>query len=266
MLGLSFFLEDSRPSTDSVCFKKIECAPVQTKGTAKMFRYFVNPNGPTVASVAKLKDGTFLEIVRDSEYQKEKRVFKEYKDWLATLPIGALILDTYLRSPFKPAKPAPLPPAPVDESLKDVPYLLALKQKYGIRTKPNPHKKNTLVKELENLKVDLEKNTELLGNKKDPLRSFTRYQDGKLRAEVAALEARIAENPAAATKPVYTQIFRKNAIALVQKDTRYVPLAYHSNDHVLIFEGKTGTTFEEVGLPPRPELWMQKGQRIFKAV
>ena len=231
-----------------------------------MFRYFVNPNGPTVASVAKLKDGTFLEIVRDSEYQKEKRVFKEYKEWLATLPMGGLILDTYIKSPFKPAQPAPLPIEPVDESLKDIPYLMALKQKYGIRTKPNPHKKETLAKQLASLKSELEKNTELLGNKKDPLRSFTKYQDGKLRAEVAALEARIAENPAAATKSVYTQIVRKHAIALVQKETRYVPLAYHSNDHVIIFNGKTGTTFEEVDLPARPELWMQKGQRIFKAI
>ena len=231
-----------------------------------MFRYYINPTGPTVASVAKLKDGSFLEIVRDCEYQKEKRIFKEYDEWLATLPVGGFILDTPIKSPFKEPKAPEPPPVPVDENLKDLPYLLALKQKYGIRTKPNPHKKNTLAKELETLKVELEKNTELLGNKKDPLRSFTRYQDGKLRAEVAALEARIAENPAAATKPVYTQIVRKHAIALVQKETRYVPLAYHSNDHVLIFEGKTGTTFEEVGLPPRPELWMQKGQRIFKAV
>lgn len=231
-----------------------------------MFRYYINPTGPTVASVAKLKDGSFLEIVRDCEYQKEKRIFKEYDEWLATLPVGGFILDTPIKSPFKEPKAPEPPPVPVDENLKDLPYLLALKQKYGIRTKPNPHKKNTLAKELETLKVELEKNTELLGNKKDPLRSFTRYQDGKLRAEVAALEARIAENPAAATKPVYTQIVRKHAIALVQKETRYVPLAYHSNDHVIIFDGKTGTTFEEVGLPPRPELWMQKGQRIFKAI
>ena len=231
-----------------------------------MFRYYINPTGPTVASVAKLKDGSFLEIVRDCEYQKEKRIFKEYDEWLATLPVGGFILDTPIKSPFKEPKAPEPPPVPVDENLKDLPYLLALKQKYGIRTKPNPHKKNTLAKELETLKVELEKNTELLGNKKDPLRSFTKYQDGKLRAEVAALEARIAENPAAATKPVYTQIVRKHAIALVQKETRYVPLAYHSNDHVIIFDGKTGTTFEEVGLPPRPELWMQKGQRIFKAI
>ena len=247
-------------------FQKIECAPVQTKGTAKMFRYYINPTGPTVASVAKLKDGSFLEIVRDCEYQKEKRIFKEYDEWLATLPVGGFILDTPIKSPFKEPKAPEPPPVPVDENLQDLPYLLALKQKYGIRTKPNPHKKNTLAKELETLKVELEKNTELLGNKKDPLRSFTKYQDGKLRAEVAALEARIAENPAAATKPVYTQIVRKHAIALVQKETRYVPLAYHSNDHVIIFNGKTGTTFEEVGLPARPELWMQKGQRIFKAI
>jgi hypothetical protein len=231
-----------------------------------MFRYYINPTGPTVASVAKLKDGSFLEIVRDCEYQKEKRIFKEYDEWLATLPVGGFILDTPIKSPFKEPKAPEPPPVPVDENLKDLPYLLALKQKYGIRTKPNPHKKNTLAKELETLKVELEKNTELLGNKKDPLRSFTKYQDGKLRAEVAALEARIAENPAAATKPVYTQIVRKHAIALVQKETRYVPLAYHSNDHVIIFNGKTGTTFEEVGLPARPELWMQKGQRIFKAI
>jgi hypothetical protein len=231
-----------------------------------MFRYYINPTGPTVASVAKLKDGSFLEIVRDCEYQKEKRIFKEYDEWLATLPVGGFILDTPIKSPFKEPKAPEPPPVPVDENLKDLPYLLALKQKYGIRTKPNPHKKNTLAKELETLKVELEKNTELLGNKKDPLRSFTKYQDGKLRAEVAALEARIAENPAAATKSVYTQIVRKHAIALVQKETRYVPLAYHSNDHVIIFNGKTGTTFEEVDLPARPELWMQKGQRIFKAI
>jgi len=231
-----------------------------------MFRYYVNPSGPTVASVAALKDGSFLEIVRDCEYQKEKRVFKDYNEWLATLPAGGFVLDTPIKSPFKEPKAPEPPPVPVDESLKDLPYLLALKQKYGIRTKPNPHKKDTLAKQLEALKSELEKNTELLGNKKDLLRSFTRYQDGKLRAAVADLEARIAENPAAATKPVYTQTLRKHAIALVQKDTRYVSLAYHSNDHVILFEGKSGTTFEEVGLPPRPELWMQKGQRIFKAV
>ena len=231
-----------------------------------MFRYYINPTGPTVASVAKLKDGSFLEIVRECEYQKEKRVFKDYNEWLATLPAGGFVLDTPIKSPFKEPKAPEPPPAPVDESLKDLPYLLALKQKYGIRTKPNPHKKDTLAKQLATLKVELEKNTELLGNKKDPLRSFTKYQDGKLRAEVAALEARIAQNPASATKPVYTQILRKHAIALVQKDTRYVSLAYHSSDHVILFDGKTGTTFEEVGLPPRPELWMQKGQRIFKAI
>jgi len=231
-----------------------------------MFRYYVNPDGPTVASVAKLKDGTFLEIVRDSEYQKEKRVFKEYNEWLETLPTGGFVLDTRVKSPFTESKPKPAPLEPVDENLKDIPYLMALKQKYGIRTKPNPHKKDTLAKQLATLKSELEKNTELLGNKKDPLRSFTKYQDEKLRAEVAAMEARIAQNPALAMRPVYTQIVRKHAIALVLKDTRYAPLAYHSSDHVLIFDGKTGTTFEEVGLPPRPELWMQKGQRIFKAI
>jgi len=234
-----------------------------------MFRYYVNPNGPTVASVAKLKDGTFLEIVRDSEYQKEKRVFKEYTEWLATLPMGGFVLDTRVKSPFKESKAPepPEPPAPVDESLKDVPYLMALKQKYGIRTKPNPHKKGNLFNlQLAKLKDDLEKNTELLGNKKDPLHQFSKYQDLKLRNEIADMEARLANNPEVATKTVYNQPVRKHAIALVQVGTRYAPLAYHSSDHVLIFNGKSGKTFEEVGLPPRPELWMQKGQRIFKAV
>jgi hypothetical protein len=232
-----------------------------------MFRYYVNPDGPTVASVAKLKDGTFLEIVRDSEYQKEKRVFKEYNEWLATLPMGGFVLDTRIKSPFTESMPKPAPLEPVDESLKDIPYLMALKQKYGIRTKPNPHKKGNLFNlQLAKLKDDLEKNTELLGNKKDPLHQFSKYQDLKLRAELADMEARLANNPEVATKTVYNQPVRKHAIALVLKDTRYAPLAYHSSDHVLIFNGKSGKTFEEVGLPPRPELWMQKGQRIFKAV
>jgi len=232
-----------------------------------MYRYYVNPTGPTVASVAKLKDGTFLEIVRDSEYQKEKRVFKEYTEWLATLPNGGFVLDTRVKSPFAEPKPEPAPLEPVDESLKDIPYLMALKQKYGIRTKPNPHKKsNPFNLQLAKLKDDLEKNTELLTNTKDPLHQFSKYQDLKLRNELADMEARLANNPEVATKTVYNQPVRKHAIALVQVNTRYVPLAYHSSDHVLIFNGKSGTTFEEVGLPARPELWMQKGQRIFKAI
>jgi len=231
-----------------------------------MFRYYVNANGPTVASVAKLKDGTFLEIVRDSEYQKEKRIFKKYNEWLASLPTGGFILDTRIKSPFTESKPKPEPLETVDESLKDIPYLMALKQRYSIRTKPNPNKKDTFAKQLAKLKEDLEKNTELLTNTKDPLHNFTKYQDEKLRAELADMEARLTTNPELATKPVYTRVLKKNAIALVQVGTRYVPLAYHSSDHVLIFEGKTGTTFEEVGLPARPELWVQKGQRIFKAI
>jgi hypothetical protein len=58
----------------------------------------------------------------------------------------------------------------------------------------------------------------------------------------------------------------KNATAFVQKEGRMLPLAYHTSDKVMIFEGKSGTTFQELDLPDRPELWMQKGQRRFKAV
>ena len=228
-----------------------------------VFRYRDTDGTTTIASIAPLEDGTFLELVRDFQYQKEKRIFQTKQEWLDTLPLGAVISD--MVGSMRLQKPA-LVVEPVDENLKDIPYLLALKQRYGIRPKPNPMKKDSLNKQLDLLKSDFIKNTVMLQDKKNPYRGYTKLQDGLIREAIEKLEAKIAANPLIADNPTYTPVFMKNATAFVQNEDRLLPLAYHTSDHVLIFEGKSGTTFQELGLPERPELWMQKGSRRFKAV
>ena len=228
-----------------------------------VFRYRDIDGTTTIASIAQLNDGTFLELVRDFQYQREKRIFQTKQEWLDTLPLGAVISDMVgsmrIRNPVVIVKP-------VDENLKDVPYLLALKQRYGIKPMPNPKKMDSLNKQLDLMTSDFAKNTAMLQDKKNPYRGYTNLQDGRIREAIEKLEAQIEVNPAIADNPSYVPLFMKNATAFVLKEGRMLPLAYHTSDHVLIFEGKSGTTFQEVGLPERPELWMQKGQRRFKAV
>ena len=228
-----------------------------------VFRYRDTDGTTTIASIAPLNDGTFLELVRDYQYQREKRIFQTKQEWLDTLPLGSIISD--MVGSMRIQKPVVVV-EPVDETLTDVPYLLALKQRYGIKPKPNPKKMDSLNKQLDLLKSDFIKNTAMLQDKKNPYRGYTKLQDGRIREAIEKLEAQIAANPAIADNPTYVPLFMKNATAFVQKEGHLLPLAYHTSDHVMIFEGKTGTTFQELGLPDRPELWMQKGSRRFKAV
>jgi hypothetical protein len=228
-----------------------------------VFRFRDTDGITTIASIAPLNDGTFLELVRDFQYQREKRIFQTKQEWLDTLPLGAIISD--MIGSMRIQKPVVVV-EPVDENLKDLPYLLALKQRYGIRPKPNPKKMNSLNKQLELTNSDFAKNAAMLQDKKNPYRGYAKLQDGLIKTRIEKLEAQIAANPAIVDNPTYVPLFMKNATAFVQKDGRMLPLAYHTSDHVMIFEGKTGITFQELDLPDRPELWMQKGQRRFKAV
>jgi hypothetical protein len=228
-----------------------------------VFRYRDTDGITTIASIAPLEDGTFLELVRDYQYQREKRIFQTKQEWLDTLPLGAIISD--MVGSMRLQKPAVVV-KPVDENLKDIPYLLALRERYGIKPKPNPKKMDSLNKQLDLMKSDFTKNTTMLQDKKNPYRGYTELQDGRIREAIEMLEAKITINPAIADNPTYMPLFMKNATAFVQKEGHLLPLAYHTTDQVMIFEGKSGTTFQELGLPDRPELWMQKGSRRFKAV
>jgi len=228
-----------------------------------VFRYRDTDGTTTIASIAPLEDGTFLELVRDFQYQREKRIFQTKQEWLDTLPLGAVISD--MVGSMRLQKPAVVM-GPVDKNLKDIPYLLALKQRYGIRPKPNPKKMDSLNKQLDLMKSDFAKNSAMLQDKKNPYRGYAKLQDGLVKEAIEKLKAKIAANPAIADNPTYVPLFMKNATAFVLKESRMIPLAYHTSDQVMIFEGKSGTTFQELGLPDRPELWMQKGQRRFKAV
>ena len=203
-----------------------------------MYRY--QPSGKTVASVRQLKDGTYLEIMRDGK-QRVGHSFKNLEEWYATLPENVRVNKSVVNKPPRP---------PIAEDLVDIPYLLAIKAKYQLRAH-RPRPQMSISDKISYLTDWLKGNEE----RANP------WPDAKQREQLATLSL---VDPEVAKQKIYF-LPREAALLYVFGPNELIPIGYDEKANLIVFEGKASTMFTELGLPERPSLWIIKGRKVFRA-
>lgn len=204
-----------------------------------MYRY--TKDGHTIASVRSLKDGTYVEIMREGKHVVGK-IYTTLEEWYATLPESIKVNRTIVNKPPRP---------PLPEDLVDIPYLLSIKAKYQLRAQ-RPRPQMTISDKITYLTDWLKRNEE----------RSTPWPDTKQREQLASLSTIDSE-----VAPHKAYMLRRDSTLLyVLGPNELIPMGYDEKDNLIVFEGKGGTTFAELGLPPRPSLWLIEGRKVFRAV
>lgn len=221
-------------------------------------------NGITYSSVIPLKNGTWLELVSNCRYQREKKVYLSKEDWL-------LIRETSYTTLVEGKKPY-LPIRlrhqnnPINPSLKDVGYLLEVEHRYHIHS-ISPGYTISLVKKKDLFEEMYKKYEELIIKEKDiEISSKLKKRLSEIKDEIKNLQLKIQMDPENSKIQTYYPLKKRNIIAYIMEKNEFIPIGYDKNNEVIVFKDNFGSKFSDIGLPERPELWVTKGVKIYKAI
>ncbi len=68
------------------------------------------------------------------------------------------------------------------------------------------------------------------------------------------------------SNPEYYQLTKKATIAYIEKNDELVPVGYDVQTGRIVCEGASGKTFQELGFPEHPVMWILKRNRMKKAI
>lgn len=223
-----------------------------------------NREGKVFSSIVPTKDGQWLEIKKDYEFQSTKQKFKTREEWLRVRNNQYYKHEVVEneREPYR-TKFQKWQDSPISSVYKDADYLIQVMIKYEIQVMPPAEKVNLnykrRVKEdvIQYLKACIASGE---GNLEDTKTRLERNE-----TELSAVLKSLAENPTE-DKKEYEVLQDEQIVAYVHTHENLEPIGYNSLDSIMVFKGIGGQTFAEIGLPERPTLWIARSNRLIKVI
>ncbi len=223
-----------------------------------------DPQKRIYASIVPTKDGKWMEIKDNYEFQSKKRIFASEEEWLSKMKHAfRYICCEVVRNEREPRIPIEEKwrKHRIDSSLKDCAYLKAIKEKYRIRTWA-PSKIYNLMDKAMDIKHSI---AWLTSDLERPLTS-THLENIQRMLELKKEQYRMlqVEIEGMTFQDEYKPLTRKTTLAYIQQGDSLVAIGYDSEKNRIVFDGRGATTFHDLDLPDRPDLWVWKKNKMIR--
>lgn len=223
-----------------------------------------NREGKVFSSIVPMKNGHWLEIKRDYEFQSRKQEFKTREEWLRARNnryYNHEVVENE-REPYR-TKFQKWEDSPISSDYKDADYLVQVMIKYNIRVMSPVEKVNLNYKRRVTEKV-IQYLKSCIASGEGNLEDYkTRLERNE--TELSVVLKSLAENPAE-DKEEYEVLQGEEIVAYVHTPENLEPIGYNSLEQIMVFKGIGGQTFAEIGLPERPNLWIAKSNRMIRVI
>lgn len=223
-----------------------------------------NREGKVFSSIVPMKNGHWLEIKKDYEFQRTRLIFKSREEWLRVRNnqyYNHEVVENE-REPYR-TKFQKWEDSPISPDYKDADYLVQVMIKYGIQVMPPVEKANLNYKRRVTEKV-IQYLKSCIASGEGNLEDYkARLQRNE--TELSAILKSLAENPAE-DKEEYEVLQEEHILGYVHTPENLEPIGYNSLEQTMVFKGIGGRTFAEIGLPERPVLWIARSNRMIRVI
>lgn len=220
------------------------------------------------ASIVPTNDGKWMEIKYDYKFRSNKRIFASEEEWFKKLDHAFRYICCEVvrneREPYVPIEEQ-WRKNPLDPSLKDCAYLKAIQEKYRIRKK-DPSKKYNLMDKAKDIKLNiawLKYQLEIYLKNPSPEVNLSNIQTilALKNEEYEKIQMEMEEK---IFQDEYENLTRKTTLAYIQQENTFVGVGFDAERERIVLDGRWGTTFHDLNLPERPDLWIWKKNKLIR--
>lgn len=224
-------------------------------------------DGRVISSIVPMKNGKWLEIKKNFEFQSIKQVFDTEESWLSERnPEGWYEIERNRREP-RMTQEEKWEEHRIPSAWKDVHFLREVQDKYSIQFR-EPRIKTDLIADRDLFRTVIAcAEARLQMNYPDEKKAEFQQTLETERKRLCEVEAKMKQLGDPALYQGFYPLTKQMTLAYVEATNKLLPISLCKvNDNwKIVYEGKSAETFAELNLPDRPTLWVKmRGNKFFR--